>query len=120
MEVAPVGVEVFEIEEQAFVMDEMRPGMPGRDMQFDDAVARHAERNNVFEGRTRVVMEFAFCCPGGPPRDHPFLAAERAWALRPPPVPRDPREAKADMRQMHDPQPRLAVVQHQLRLARRG
>ena len=43
MKVAPVRVQVFEIEELALVVDEMRPRMPGRDMQFDDAVAWYPE-----------------------------------------------------------------------------
>src|SRR3974390_2995513 len=37
VKIAPVGVEVLEVEEQAFVVDEMRPGMPGRDMELDQA-----------------------------------------------------------------------------------
>src|SRR4051794_5737887 len=31
-----------------------------------------------------------------------------------PPVPRDAAEAEPDIRQVHDPQPRLAVVEHEL------
>ena len=51
VEIAPVGVEVLEVEEQAFVVDEMRPGMPGRDVQFDQAVARHPEGDDVLDPR---------------------------------------------------------------------
>src|SRR5947209_16036393 len=32
VKIMPVGVEVFQVNEQAFVVDEMRPGMPGRDV----------------------------------------------------------------------------------------
>ena len=39
--------------------------------------------------------------------NQPFFAAERAQALRDPPMPRDLGEAEPDMRQMHDPKPRL-------------
>jgi hypothetical protein len=51
--------------------------------------------------------------------DQPFFAAERPQALRNPPMPCDPGEAEPDMRQMHDPQPRLAIAQDELCLAGR-
>ena len=86
MEIAPVRVEVLQIEEQAFVMHKMRPGMPGRDVQFDDAIARHAERDDVLDPRPRFVIEIACCRPGRRDADQPFLAAERAQALRDTPV----------------------------------
>ena len=76
VEIAPVRVEVLQIEEQAFVMHKMRPGMPGRDMQFDDAIARHAKRDDVLDTRARLVIEIACCRPGGRDADQPFLAAQ--------------------------------------------
>ena len=93
MEIAPVGVEVLQIEEQAFVMHEMRPGMPGRDVQFDDAITRHPEGDDVLDARRRVVAKV----PGRRDPDEPFLAAERAQALRDAPMPRDPAKAEPDM-----------------------
>src|SRR5437764_8733612 len=95
VKIAPVGVEVLQIKEQAFVMDEMRPGMPGPDMQLDQPVARHPERDNVLEARACVVAEIARRRHA----DQPFLAAERAEALRDPPMPCDPGEAEPNMRQ---------------------
>src|SRR5262250_453914 len=94
----------------------MRPGMPGRDMQFDQAVARDPEGDDVLDRRPRVVAEVARWGHA----DQPFLAAERPQALRHATVPCDPGEAEPDMRQMHDPQPRLAIIQNELCLARRG
>src|SRR5438105_4510877 len=94
-------------------MDEMRTGEPGRNMQLDQAIARQPEGDDVSNARPRLVAEVARRCDA----DQPFLAAERAQALRDPPMPGDPGKAQTDMRQMHDPQPRLAIAQNQLCLA---
>src|SRR5215472_15693987 len=110
VKVASVGIEVLEVYEQAFVVDEMRPRMPGRDMQLNQAIARHPEGYNVLNARTRAIAEIARWRHA----DQPFFGAERAQALRDPSVPRDPGEAETDMRQVHDPQPRLAIPQHEL------
>ena len=59
MKIAPIGVEVFEVEELALVMDEMRPRMPSRDVQLDDAVARYPESDDVFEARARIIAKVA-------------------------------------------------------------
>jgi hypothetical protein len=40
--------------------------------------------------------------------------------MRNPAMAGDPSETEADMRQMHDPQPRLATVQDEIYLTRRG
>src|SRR5438552_6172822 len=93
----------------------MRPGMPGRDVQLDQAITRHPEGGDVLDARTRVIAEVAWWRHA----DQPFFAAERAQALRDPPMPCDPGEAEPDMRQMHDPQPRLAITQDELCLAGR-
>jgi hypothetical protein len=97
-------------------MDEMRPGMPGRDVQLDQAITRHSEGGDVLDARTRVIAEVAWWCHP----DQPFFAAERAQALRNPPMSCDPGEPESDMWQMHDPQPRLAISQNELCLAERG
>jgi hypothetical protein len=110
VKIAPVGVEVFEVEEQAFVVDEMRPRVPSRHVQLDQAISRHAEGGDVFDAWARVVAEIARWRH----TDEPFFVAERAQALGDPPVARDPGEAEPDMRQMHDPQPRLAIAQDEL------
>jgi hypothetical protein len=35
VKILAVGVEVLEVDELAFVMDEVGPGVPGRDVQLD-------------------------------------------------------------------------------------
>jgi hypothetical protein len=95
VKITAVCVEVLEVDEQAFVMDEVRPGVPSGDVQFDQAVAQHPEGGDVRDARLRVVAEVARRRHA----DQPFLAAERAQALRDPPMPRDPGEAEPDMRQ---------------------
>ena len=82
MKITPVGVEVFEVDEQTFVVDEMRPGMPSRDVQFDQPITRHAEGSDVLDARPRIIIKIA----GRRDADQPFLAAERAQALRDAPV----------------------------------
>ena len=54
---APVGVQVLDVDEQALVVDEVRPGVPGRDVQLDQPIARHAEGDDVLDARDRVVTE---------------------------------------------------------------
>src|SRR5215469_9064782 len=115
VKIATVGVEVFEIDEEALVVDKVRPGVPCRDMQFDHPVARNPEGDDIREARPRLVGEIA----RRRDTDQPFLAAERAEALGDLAVSRDAGEAEPDMRQMHDPQARLAIAENQLRLARR-
>src|SRR5271165_5378176 len=110
MKITPVRVEVLEVDEEAFVMDEVWPGMPGRNVQLDQAIARHPKRSDVVDARARVVAEVARRRHA----DEPFFAAERAQALGDAPVPRDPAETQPNMRQMHDPQPRLAIAQDKL------
>src|SRR5690242_20001716 len=86
VKITPVGVEVLEIDEQAFVVDEMRPGVPSRDVQLDQAVARDPERGDVLKAGPRVVIEVARWRHA----DQPFLVAQRAQALGDPAMPRDP------------------------------
>src|SRR6202040_3789364 len=90
--------------------------MPSPDVQFDQAIARPPEGGDVLDARTRIITKIARWRRA----DQPFLAAERAQALRNPPVARDPGEAEPDMRQVHDPQPRLTIAQDELCLAGRG
>jgi len=93
----------------------MRPSVPGRDVQLDQAITRHPEGGDVVNARTRVITEIAWWRHP----DQPFFATERAQALRNPPMPCDPGEPEPDMWQMHDPQPRLAISQNKLCLAER-
>src|SRR5262249_17852517 len=113
VKIPPVGVEVLQVDEEAFVVDEVGPGMPRCDMQLDQAVPGHPEGNDILNARPCVVAEIARWRHA----DQPFLAAERAQALRDPPMPTNPAEAEPDVWQMHDPQPRLAVAEDELRLA---
>src|ERR1700732_245775 len=94
----------------------MRPGVPGRDVQLDQAIAWHPEGGDILEARARIIIQVARRRDA----DQPFFAAERAQALRNPAMAGDPSEAEADMRQMHDPQPRLAIAQDELCLTRRS
>jgi len=94
----------------------MRPGVPGRDVQLDQVIAWQPEGGDILDARAGIIIKVARWCDA----DQPLFAAERAQALRNPTVARDPGEAKPDMRQMHDPQPRLAIVQDELCLTRRG
>src|SRR5712671_4528466 len=91
-------------------MDEVRAGVPSPDVQLDQLVARHPECDDVLDARARIVSEIARWRDA----DQPLLAAERAQALGDPPVSRDPGEAEPDMRQMHEPQPGLAIAQNEL------
>ena len=74
-------------------MDEVRPGVPGRNVQFDKPVARHPEGGYVLDAGTRVIAIVARWCHA----DQPFFAAERAQALCNPAVARDPGEAEPDV-----------------------
>src|SRR5271155_648094 len=79
-------------------------------------MARHPESGDVLDARPCVITKVARWRHA----DQPFLAAERAEALRDPSMPRYPGEAEPDMRQIHDPQPRLAIPQDELCFARRA
>ncbi|MGH7036807.1 MAG: hypothetical protein ACREE1_01535, partial [Stellaceae bacterium] len=57
MKIAPVGVAVLQVDKKAFIMDEVRSGMPGCDVQLDQPVARDPEGGDVCEARTRIVAE---------------------------------------------------------------
>src|SRR5215472_9978521 len=96
-------------------MDEVRAGVPSRDVQLDQALARYSEGGDVFNARSRVLAEIA----GWSHADQPLLAAERAQALCDPPMSCDPGKAESDMRQVHNPEPRFAIAQDEFRLARR-
>src|SRR5690242_11499808 len=74
VEITTIGVAVLQIDEQALVMDEMRPGVPGCNMQFDEAIARDPEGGDVVDLRARIVVQI----PRRSHRDQPFLTAERA------------------------------------------
>src|SRR5690349_3029512 len=71
----------------------MRPGMPGRDVQLDQAITRHSEGGDVLDARTRFIAEVAWWCHP----NQPFFAAERAQALRNPPMSCDPGQAESDI-----------------------
>jgi len=94
VKITVIGVEVLEVDEQTFVMDEMWAGVPGRDVQFDQAIARHQEGGDILDARARIIIQVARWRDA----DQPFFAAERAQSLRNPPVARDPGEAESDMR----------------------
>ena len=72
MKILAVGVEVLEIDEQAFVMGEVRPGVPGRGVQLDEAIAGYSEGGDVLVSRPRIVPKVA----GWRDADQSFLAAE--------------------------------------------
>jgi hypothetical protein len=74
VKISPVGVEVLKVDEEAFVMDKVRPGVPGRDVQFDQVITRHPKGGNVLNPRPRVITEVA----GWRDADQPFFAAKRA------------------------------------------
>jgi hypothetical protein len=116
VKITVIGVEVLKVNEQAIVMDEMRPRVPGRDVQLDQAIAGHSKGGDILDTRPRIIIKVARWRDA----DQPLFAAERAQALRDPPVARDPAEAESDMRQKHDPQPRLAIAQDELCLTGRG
>ena len=116
MKIASVRIEVLKVHELAFVVDKVRPRMPGPDVQLDDAVAGDPKRDDVFKTRPRLIALIARWRH----TDQPFLAAQRTEALRDPAMTRDPGEAEANMRQVHDPQSRRAVCQDEVRLARCG
>src|SRR2546430_940434 len=87
------------------ISQSVRPGMPGRDVELDQAVARHAEADVVLERWPEAVGEVG----GRRHADQPVLAAERAQALGDLAVARDALEGDADLGQAHDPDARLAV-----------
>jgi hypothetical protein len=55
VEISLVGVEIFEIEKQALVMDEEWASVPRRDVKLDQAIARNSKRRNPIEFRSRAV-----------------------------------------------------------------
>src|SRR5579863_8921903 len=77
---APVRIQVFEVHELAFVMDDMRSSVPGRDMEFDEEITRHTEGDDVFKPRPRLVAEIT----GGAQRQSTILCrrANRGIASR--------------------------------------
>src|ERR1700757_2520440 len=87
-------------------MDEVWPGVPARDVQLDQLIPRYPEGGDVLNPRPRVITEVA----GWRDADQPFFAAKRSQALGDPPMPCNSGEAKPDVRQVHDPQPRLAIA----------
>ena len=91
MKITVIGVEVLKVDEQAFVTDEMRPGVPGRDVQLDQAITGHSEGGDILYARPRIVIKVARWRDA----DQPLFAAERAQALRNPAMAGDPSEAEA-------------------------
>src|SRR5258706_1982218 len=73
VEVGLVGVHVLEIDEVDLAVREQRPGVPGRDVQLDHAVAGNAESDDVLDPRPAAVRQIARWCDP----DQPLLAAER-------------------------------------------
>ena len=80
VKITPVGVAVLKVDEQAFIVDEVRPGVPSRYLQLDQAVARHPEGDNVLYARSRIITKVA----GRRHANQPFFAAERPrhWVTR--------------------------------------
>jgi hypothetical protein len=78
VKITVIGVEVLKVDEQAFVMDEMRHRVPGRDVQLDQAIAGHPEGGDILGARPRSIIKVARWRDA----DQPFFAAERAQALR--------------------------------------
>ena len=52
-------------------MDEMRPGVPGRDVQLDQAIAWHPEGGDILDARPRIIIKVARWRDA----DQPFFAA---------------------------------------------
>jgi hypothetical protein len=67
-------------------VDEVWPGVPSRDVQLDQAIARHPEGRDVLDARPRAITKIARWRDA----DQPFFAGERAQALCNPPMPCDP------------------------------
>ena len=59
MKITPVGVEVLEVDEKAFVVDEVRPGVPSRDVQLDQAIAGHPEGGDILDARAGIIIKVA-------------------------------------------------------------
>ena len=85
-----VRVEIFKIEKQAFVMDEVRPSMPRRHVKLDYAIARNTKRCNVVRVRFGAVSKIIWRSD----RDEPFLALHRTKVLTYAPVARHASEDK--------------------------
>ena len=90
VEVAFVGVEIFQIEKQALVMDEVRASVPGADVKLDQAIARNSKRRNPLELRSGAVGKIV----GWSDPNEPFLALHRPEALGDAPMPRHVGEHK--------------------------
>ena len=60
VEISLVGVEIFEIEKQALVMDEEWASVPRPDVKLDHAIARNSKRRNPIEFRSRAVIRIVW------------------------------------------------------------
>ena len=90
IEIPFIGVEIFKIEKQAFVMDEVRASMPRRHVKLDYAIARNTKRCNVVRVRFGAVSKIIWRSDP----DEPFLALHRTKALAYAPVARHASEDK--------------------------
>jgi len=109
-EIAFVGIEIFKIEEQALVMNEMRAGMPCRHVKFDNAGTANPKCRNPVEIRPRTVSQIVRRSDA----DKPILALHRSQTLAHTPMTRQLGKDKPVFLEVHDPQARRAVRQCQL------
>jgi hypothetical protein len=76
VEISLIGVEIFEIEKQALIMDEVWAGVPSPDVKLDHAIARNSKCRNPVELRSGAVGKIVWWSD----RDEPFLATPTAQA----------------------------------------
>jgi hypothetical protein len=112
VEISLVGVEIFQIEKQALVMDEVRASMPRADVKLDQAIARNSKRRNPVEFRSGAVGKIVWWSAP----DEPFLALHRPEALADAPMTRHVGEYKSPFLQVHNPQSRRAIREGQFGL----
>jgi hypothetical protein len=112
VEISLVGVEIFQIEKQALVMNEKWASVPRPDVKLDQAIARNSKRRNPIEFRSGTVGRIVW----GSDPDEPFLALHRPEALADAPMTRHVGEYKSPLLQVHDPQSWRAIRECQFGL----
>ncbi len=112
VEISLVGVEIFQIEKQALVMDKVWASVPRPDVKLDQAIARNSKRRNPVEFRSGAVGKIVWWSDP----DEPFLALHRPEALADAPMTRHVGEYKSPFLQVHNPQSRRAIREGQFGL----
>jgi hypothetical protein len=116
IEISLVGVEIFQIEKQALVMDKVWASVPRPDVKLDQAIARNSKRRNPVEFRSGAVGKIVWCSDP----DELFLALHRPEALADAPMTRHVGEYKSPFLQVHNPQSRRAIREGQFGLFHAG